>query len=44
MKTEQIIIRVSEVDKKLWSEAAAKRGMSLSEYIRYTINKQLEQK
>lgn len=38
MKTEQIIIRVSEQDKRHWSMAAAERDLTLSEYIRSVVS------
>ena len=37
-KKENIQLRITEQDKQRWSEAAQKRGMSLSEYIRYVVN------
>jgi len=43
MKREQINIRLSEDIKKKVEEKAEKHGMTLSEYVRYLITKDLKE-
>ena len=42
MKTTTVMIRVSDIEKGKWIKAAAARGMSLSEYIRFVVNSDVE--
>lgn len=44
MKDSQTNIRLTEDVKNKLTEKALKKGMKLSEYIRYLINKDLEEK
>ena len=42
IKNTQITIRISELQKKLIEDRAAKAGMNVAEYIRYLISKDIE--
>ena len=41
-RTENIIVRLSEIEKKAWTQTAEQKGVSLSEFIRFTVNSQIE--
>jgi hypothetical protein len=42
LKTAAVTLRVRESDKRLWEEQAAKKEMTLSNWIVQTLNKGLE--
>ena len=41
IKDMQLKMRVSKAEKELYSSEAKKRGMSLSDFVRYSIKKEL---
>lgn len=41
-KPTQIVIRISDIEKEQWQDAAARRGQSLSEFIRFVVNMKIE--
>jgi uncharacterized protein (DUF1778 family) len=42
-KDDRIVMRINPLEKARWSEAAEARGQTLSEYIRYTVNRAVDQ-
>ena len=42
IKNTSLILRLSEIEKTKWQTAAAERGMGTSEYIRFCVNKNIE--
>lgn len=41
-KESTLVLRLSNTEKEAWQKAAEGREMSLSEFVRWTINVQLE--
>ena len=43
MKTSIVQLRISEIEKNKWAEEAARRGMTLSEFIRFVVNAKIDE-